>query len=292
MSQSEPLIGRSDQGTVAILTLNRPEKRNALSRALMAEFSDALDALRAAPKIRAVVLAAEGSAFCAGMDLKEAMAKGQGASMESSRASVEDTQAIADLIDQIHKFPRPIVAAVQGDALGGGAGLALACDLVVLAESARIGYPEVRRGVVAAMVMHDLVRQVGARRAREILLTGKPIESGQALAWGLVNRVEPVGRCREAAIALAQEFTDCAPMALATTKHLLDEASARPRDLRAAAAISAAVRDSDEAREGMRAFLEKRAPQWKIGPDSLPRYGDRDEGIDPDLPIGPGPETE
>lgn len=287
MSQAEPLIRRSDQGTIAILTLNRPEKRNALSRALMAEFSDALDALRSAPKIRAVVLAAEGSAFCAGMDLKEAM--GRGASMESSRASVEDTQAIADLIDQIHKFPRPIVAAVQGDALGGGAGLALACDLVVLADSARIGYPEVRRGVVAAMVMHDLVRQVGARRAREILLTGKPIESGQALAWGLVNRVEPVGRCREAAITLAQEFTDCAPMALATTKHLLDEASARPRDLRAAAAISAAVRDSDEAREGMRAFLEKRVPQWKIGPGSLPTYGDRDEGIDPDLPIGPGP---
>lgn len=292
MSQPGPLIRRLDQGTVALLTLNRPEKRNALSRALMAELSDVLGALRVAPAIRAVVLTAEGPTFCAGMDLKEAMNADRGGAIESSRASVEDTQAIADLIDQVHKFPRPIVAAVQGDALGGGAGLALACDLVVLADSARIGYPEVKRGVVAAMVMHDLVRQVGDRRAREILLTGKLIESGRALAWGLVNRVETVGRCRETALALARDFADCAPMALATTKHLLDEASARPRDLRAAAAISAAVRDSDEAREGIRAFLEKRVPHWKIGPGSIPNYGGRDEGIDPTLPTGPGPKVE
>lgn len=290
MSQTEPLVRRLDQGTVAVLVLNRPDKRNALSRALMAELSDALDALRTAPTVRAVVLTAEGPTFCAGMDLKEAMATGRGASMELSKASVEDTQAIADLIDRVHKFPRPMVAAVQGDALGGGAGLALACDLVVLADSARIGYPEVKRGVVAAMVMHDLVRQVGGRRAREILLTGRLIESSRALAWGLVNRVEPVGRCRESAIALAREFAECAPMALATTKHLLDEATARPRDLRGAAAISAAIRDSDEAREGIRAFVEKRVPQWKIGPGSLPSYGGRDEGIDPDLPTGPGAE--
>ncbi len=286
MSNPEPLVRREDQGPVAVLIMNRPDQRNALSRALMAELSDMLDAIRSESRVRAVVLAAEGKAFCAGMDLKEATETGVASSMESSKSSVDDTQAIADLIDRVHKFPRPVVAAVQGDALGGGAGLALACDLVVMADSARIGYPEVRRGVVAAMVMHDLVRQVGDRRAREILLTGRPIDCEQALTWGLVNRVEPAERCRAEAIALAREFVACAPIALATTKHLLDEATNRPRDLRGAAAISAAIRDSDEAREGMLAFVEKREPQWKLTPASLPSYGDRDEGIDPDLPTG------
>jgi methylglutaconyl-CoA hydratase len=289
MSRTEPLVRREDRHGVAVLTLNRPDQRNALSRALIAELADALDQIRVDLAVRAAVIAAEGPVFCAGMDLKEATAGGLAASRETSQRSVDDAQAIADLIDRVHTSPRPVVAALHGDAFGGGAGLALACDLVVMADSARLAFPEVRRGLVGAIVLHDLVRQVGDRRAREMLLLGQPIHSDRALAWGLVNLVVHRERCREEAIALAREFARCAPNALATTKHLLDESTRRPAGLRGAAAVSAAVRDSDEAREGMVAFVEKREPRWEIRPGEAPSYGGRDDGIDPDLPAGPGP---
>ncbi len=287
MSRPEPLVRREDHGPVAVLILNRPDRRNALSRDLLAELIDAFDGLRAEAGVRAVVLAAEGPAFCAGMDLKEATAPGLDNTAEASKSSVDDAKAIADLIDRVHRSPRPVVAAVQGDAYGGGAGLALAADVVVMADSAKVGYPEVRRGVVAAIVMHDLVRQVGDRRARELLLTGKPVDSDRALAWGLANRVVHRERCREEAIALASEFAECAPTALATTKNLLDEATGRPRDLRGAAAISAAIRDSDEAREGMLAFVEKRPPRWGTATSREPGDVRPDAGQDPDLSPGP-----
>jgi methylglutaconyl-CoA hydratase len=254
------LVLREDHGPVAVLTLNRPEKRNALSRMLIAELSDALDELAVRHGCRAVVLTGAGPVFCTGMDIKEAADFGDNPEAESR--AVADTWAIAHLINQVHQFPRPMIAALQGDALAGGAGLALACDFVVAAETAKIGYPEVRRGLVAAIVLHDLVRQVGDRRARELLLTGASISAQTAERWDLVNRVVPEGRCLEEAIALASSLVESAPTALATTKKLLDEASHRPPELRGAAAISAAVRVSDEAIEGMRAFFEKRPPEW------------------------------
>ncbi len=269
MSTASPLVERTDHGPIAVLTLNRPERRNALSRGLIAALSDAFDAIEAHPGVRAVVLAAHGPSFCAGMDLKEASARDPD-TPEASRAAVADTMAIADLIDRVHRFPRPVVAAVAGDALAGGAGLALACDLVVLADGARIGFPEVRRGLVAAIVLQDLVRQAGDRPARELLLTGLPIDADRALAWGLVNRVVPAARCLDAALALAAGVVEGGPVALATTKQLLDESSRRPNDLRGAAAVSAVVRDSDEGREGMLAFLQKRPPRWATAADRPP----------------------
>ncbi|MEO6809811.1 MAG: enoyl-CoA hydratase/isomerase family protein, partial [Isosphaeraceae bacterium] len=273
---NNPLILRDDHGPITVLTLNRSERRNALSRALIAALSDTLDQIATEPGIRAIVLAAAGPVFCAGMDLKEATEPDD--TTEAQQQAVDDTQAIAHLIDQVHKFPRPVVAALHGDAYGGGAGLALACDLVVMADSARLGYPEVRRGLVAAIVVHDLVRQVGDRRARQLLLTGEPVSAEIALAWTLVNRVVPADRCQSEAVALAHTLIEAAPFALATTKRLLDEASNRPESLRGASAVTAAVRDSDEAREGMRAFLEKRPPHWKISTEHVPRYDQRDEG--------------
>ncbi len=258
---SEPLLLRNDQGPVAILTLNRPDRRNALSRELVNALNDALGRLEFEPGIRAVVLTGAGPTFCAGMDLKEAAEAGTGTEAEAS--AVDDSRAISDLIDATHKHPRPTIAALQGDALGGGAGLATACDFVLMAESARIGYPEVRRGMVAAIVVHDLVRQIGDRRARQLLLTGEPIDARTAESWGLVNRVVPEQDCLDEAVALGQSLNACAPRALDTTKRLLDEATRRPDGLRGAAAISAAIRVSEEADEGFRAFLEKRKPRWE-----------------------------
>jgi methylglutaconyl-CoA hydratase len=256
------LVFREDRGRIAVLTLNRPDRRNALSRALIAALDEALDRVTVAAGVRAIVLAAAGPVFCAGMDLKEAAELLDGRDAETGRRAVSDMQAVADLIDRIHACPKPIVAAVHGDALAGGAGLATACDVVIMAESARIGYPEVKRGLVAAIVMHDLVRQVGDRRARQLLLSGDLIGADVADQWGLINQVTAPERCLEQAVAVAAGFAEGAPQALATTKQLLDEAAARPANLRGAAAISASVRDGDEAREGIRAFLEKRPPQW------------------------------
>jgi methylglutaconyl-CoA hydratase len=163
---------------------------------------------------------------------------------------------------QIHDCPKPVIAALNGDALAGGAGLAMACDLVVAADSARIGYPEVRRGLVAAIVMHDVIRLVGDRRARQLLLTGEPIDASEALHWGLINRITPRDQCLDTAVALARSLVEAGPIALATTKRQLDEATRRPRDLRGSAAVSAAIRVSEEAAEGMAAFVEKRPPSW------------------------------
>jgi methylglutaconyl-CoA hydratase len=267
------LVLRDDRGPVTVLTLNRPERRNALSHALVAALGDVLGKIGVETGVRAVVITGAGSTFCAGMDLKEVAELLALPQNEASQRAVADMQAFADLIDQVHKFPRPVIAAVQGNALAGGAGLALACDLVVMADTALLGYPEVKRGLVPTIVMHDLVRQVGDRRARRLLLTGEAVDSASALQWGMVNAVTPPDECLERAVELAGRFAACAPQALATTKHQLDEASGRARNLRGAAAVSAAQRETDEAREGIGAFLEKRPPRWEITPNRLPSYG-------------------
>jgi methylglutaconyl-CoA hydratase len=257
---NESIITRTDRAQVCVLTLNRPEVRNALSRALIARLSDLLSQATTDPRIRTVVLTGTGPAFCAGMDLKEATATVD--TPEAEKQTVADVQAIADLIQQLHTMPKPTIAALNGDAFAGGAGIATACDFVIAARTARIGYPEVRRGLVAAIVMHDLIRQVGARRARALLLTGEPIGAEDAERWGLVNRVVEPARCVDDAIALGHALIESAPVAVETTKRLLDESAGVPKTLRGAAAITAAIRISDEAEEGMRAFLEKRAPRW------------------------------
>jgi methylglutaconyl-CoA hydratase len=257
---SESLVVRVDHGPVAVLTLHRPDRRNALSRALVAGLGDALARAAVEPALRAVVITGSGPAFCSGMDLKEAReARG---SAESEKVAVADLQALADLIQQVHTLRRPTIAALNGDAYAGGAGLATACDFVIAESHVQIGYPEVRRGLVAAIVMHDLVRQVGARRARALLLTGAPISAEQAERWGLVNMVVPAGASLNAALELGRALVESAPNAVEVAKRLLDEAVGRPADLRGAAAVSAALRGSDEAEEGMRAFLERRPPRW------------------------------
>ena len=256
-------IIREDRGPVALLKLARPRRRNALSRALVAELSDALSDIATESMVRSVVLTGEGSTFCSGMDLKEAETAHHSA--ESESRSIVDVQAIADVMQQLHTLSKPTIAALNGDAFAGGAGLATACDFVIASRGARIGYPEVKRGLVAAIVMHDLIRQVGERRARELLVGGEPIDAETAERWGLVNRVVEPEKCLDEALGLARSLASCGPLAIETTKRLIDEATSRPPDLRGAAAISAAVRVSEEALEGMRAFLAKREPRWATG---------------------------
>lgn len=254
--------------TTAIFTLNRPERRNALSRGLIEELSDAIERAGRDSDVRAVVLTGAGSTFCAGMDLKESASKTGSISHSEESRLVANAQAIADLIDLVHKLPKPTIAALNGDAYAGGAGLALACDFVIASDGAKLGYPEVRRGLVASIVLHDLIRQAGDRRARRLLLSGTPISALDAYAWGLFHEITSVDLLLERAIELSRSLAECGPHALATTKRLLDESLFRPATLRGAAAISAAVRVSDEAVEGIAAFLEKRPPNWFPQPDS------------------------
>ena len=266
---SRPLL-RENQGPIAILTLNRPERRNALSRELLAQLRDALDEVGVDTSTRVVVVtgAWPRRPSCSGMDLKEA------AEMDATPDGEHDMVAVlkefADLLHCLHTLPKPSIAAVNGDALAGGAGLMSACDMAVVAGSARIGYPEVRRGLVAAIVMHDLIRQIGDRRARQLLLTGDLISGPVALDWGLVNAVSSPEDCLAESIRIAQGLVECGPSALATTKRLLDETEGRPANLRGAAAISAVIRASDEAHEGISAFVEKRPPRWSSPPPRSP----------------------
>ena len=257
---TDNLVVRENHGPVALLTLNRPERRNALSRALVARLGDALSSLASERGVRALVITGAGPTFCSGMDMKEA--EGSGRTTDAESTAIADLQGVADLIQQVHTLPRPTIAALNGDALAGGAGLAMACDFVVAGRGVRIGYPEVHRGLVAAVVLTDLVRLVGERRARQLLLSGEPIDADEAERWGLVNRVVAPEDCVAEALGMAQSLTRCGPIAIETIKRLIDEATHRPPDLRGAAAVSAAVRVSDEATEGMRSFLEKRPPKW------------------------------
>ena len=258
---SEALVRRSDDGPIVILTLNRPDRRNALSRALMSELEDQLDRAGHDPKVRAVVLTGAGTAFCSGMDLNEAARERDGA--EAEHDAVATLQEYADLVQKLHTLPKPTIAAINGDALAGGAGLMTACDFAVASETARIGYPEVFRGLVPAVVMYDLTRLIGDRRARQLLLAGQLIMSTQAYDWGLVNQVTTPDGCLPEAIRVGKNMIHLAPQAVAAIKRLLDETQGRPTNLRGAAAVSAAIRVSEEAREGIRAFLEKRPPRWE-----------------------------
>jgi methylglutaconyl-CoA hydratase len=260
MTDSSACVLRSDDGPVAILTLNRADRRNALSRALMNELGDHLDRAHHDPTVRALVLTGAGTVFSAGMDLREA-ARERG-STEGEQHAVVTLQEFADLVQMLHTLPKPTIAALNGDALAGGAGLMAACDFVVASSTARIGYPEVLRGLVPAIVMHDLTRSLGDRRARQLVLAGELITASQAYDWGLVSQVASPENCLAEAIRIGKKSVHFAPQAVATIKRLLDEAQNRPQNLRGAAAVSAAIRVSEEAQEGMKAFLEKRPPRW------------------------------
>lgn len=265
MATSSPVL-RTDHGAVTLLTLNRPDRRNALGRELVDGLSSSLEELRRLPDVRVVVLAGAGPTFSAGLDMKEALQRDL-SSLEAEAEAIRDLEALAELLVRLHRMPQPTLAALHGDALGGGAGLALTCDFVIADQSARIGFPEVRRGLVPSVVMGDVIRLVGERRSRQLLLSGQPIDARTAHAWGLLSEVTDDGECLNRALDYANDLVCGGPRAIETTKRLLDEATGRPHDLRGPAAISAAVRVSEEAIEGMSAFLERRPPRWARGLD-------------------------
>src|SRR5215210_2937026 len=205
----------------AVLTINRPDKRNALSRALIAALADAFRRAAADPAARCVVLTGNGPAFCAGMDLDEL----RGTLGDDADKVWDDAATLSKLYEFVYDLPKPTIAAVNGAAVAGGAGLVTVCDLAVSVPIAKFGYPEVRRGLVAAMVMPHLLRHVGERTARWLLLTGELIDGLAALRIGLVNQISSAEKLLETAHAWATACAEGGPRALAATKDLLQRFS-------------------------------------------------------------------
>ena len=206
-----------NHGAVRVLTMNRPEKRNALNSALTQGLLDALRAADADESVGAIVLTGAGQGFCAGADLTEFKDLQAGVAAENR----------AELTMQLHlAFSRiriPVVSAINGHAMGGGAGLAIAADMAVMADSAKLGYPEARHGIVAAIVMANLVRQVGRKAAFELVALGEPVDAQRALQLGMVNRVLPLSQVLAEAIALAEKLASIKRPAMAETKRLFHE---------------------------------------------------------------------
>ena len=253
---SSPLIStQQPEAGITIVTMNRPTKRNALNCALMEACSAAFESLAQDPTQRVIILRGEGLVFSAGLDLEEAFAPDN---------AERTARLVARLLRAVYQVPQITIAAVQGAAVAGGAGLMSACDLVVATPGTRIGYTEVKRGLVAALVMTLLHRQVRERDARELLLLGELIAAERAREMGLVNRVVSEEKLMDEALTLARTALQGAPLAIAHTKKVLDELwpSSFNHELDETLLHHLSARASEEVREGVAAFLEKRNPSW------------------------------
>jgi methylglutaconyl-CoA hydratase len=260
---TQELVRYDVQAPAAMITLNRPEKRNALTRGLITALGEAFQRARDDNDARCVIVTGAGPAFCAGMDLAElrqAVAPGH-----DDNAVWKDALLLAGVYDAIYTFPKPTIAAVNGPAVAGGAGLVTVCDLAMALPDARFGYPEVRRGLVAAMVMPHLLRHVGERTARFLLLSGELIDAAEACRTGLINRVVPATELLKAANAWACSLAAGGPEALAATKGLLHRFSRQALSVEEAAQASAAPRLGEECRQGLEAFFAKKPPPWERG---------------------------
>lgn len=233
------------QGAVLVIKLNRPEKHNALNTDLTQRLFDTLKSAEAQASVHAIVLTGNGKSFCAGADTGEFTTL-----VPESPHAVLDR---ADLTTALHlvfsQIAKPIIAAVHGNALGGGAGLALACDLVVMAEDARFGYPELKHGIVAAVVLANLVRQLGQKHAFELVSMADPIDGHRALELGLANKVCRHDQVLDEALAMATKLAQWSPVAMATTKRTFYRAA----DL----SLDAALAVGRDANVMMRGFGKK-----------------------------------
>lgn len=250
-------------GYVHEIRLNRPESRNALSHELRAALSEAFSAVEHDPTVRAVVLTGTGAAFCAGLDLTEL----QAAPHHTREEHLHDSRALGALFGQIAFCPVPVIAAVNGHAVAGGAGFVAAADLAVMADSAKFGFTEVRIGFIPALVSALLAPHIGGKLANDLFLTGRLVSAEEALAGNVVNEVVPAEQVHARALELATTIAENAPGAVRHTKALLRELAARelPVTLELAAKRNAEARTNPELAEGIAAFFEKRNAAWRDG---------------------------
>ena len=254
----EPLLVEQRDG-VATVTLNRPEARNALSTALVAALERALAELEADPAARVVVLRGAGDkAFCAGADLKGVGDRG------TSLQARESFSGLPRILDAMARMRTPLIAQVHGFALAGGCGLAVGCDVVIAADDAVFGLPEITLGLLPLIVMAPILRAAGRKRGMLMVLSGEPVSAREAFEMGLVSRVVPRSDLEGEVGRLATRLAGLSPAALGLAK----EAAATAADMEYGAALrylrelTTLVFLSDDAREGVKAFFEKRAPRW------------------------------
>jgi methylglutaconyl-CoA hydratase len=258
MSRFKTLQIRSENG-VQTITLNRPEKRNALNPELIGELNMALNDAENC-ECGVVVLTGAGSAFCAGLDL-EHLETLQAHTQEENR---RDSENMARVLRTLYDFPKPVIAAVNGPAIAGGMGLATIPDFTMAVPEAKFGYTEVKIGFIPAIVASFLMRQVGEKRTRELLLTGKLIKAQEAHSLGLVTQIVAAEDLMQSAYALAQCLLQNSPQAMMAVKRLLAKHSRRRLDdeIEDAILANSMQRSTEDFKEGVRAFLEHRRADW------------------------------
>jgi methylglutaconyl-CoA hydratase len=249
------------EGRSLILSLNRPEKRNALSPQLVHELKEALQAHENMPEIRMVVIKSNGPAFCAGADLDYIKSM----SNFSFEDNLFDSGALAKLFEMIYKYPKPVIAQVEGPALAGGCGLAAVCDYVLATPTSTFGYTEVRIGFIPAIVSVFLSRKIGEGKTRELLLSGRIITAEEALQLGIINKIVPPEQMETEVNSLTEKWSrECSGDAIARTKALL--AGIQERGLKDgldfASEMNANARASADCKTGISAFLDKKKISW------------------------------
>jgi len=244
---------------IATITLNRPEKRNAISFELIDDLLTALKEVEASDAIL-LILTGEGKAFSSGMDLENLKAL----IGRSPEQNLKDSETMVRLFRSLYEFPKVTIAAVNGAAIAGGTGLALLCDFTLAVAEARFGYTEVRIGFVPAIVSTFLLRQVGEKHARDLLLTGRIIDAEEAARMGLINEIVAPEKLMPRARELAAQLMENSPSSLRATKQLLTDHARAELDAQIDAAVreNAAIRTTADFREGISSFLEKRKPVW------------------------------
>lgn len=251
-------------GQTADITLNRPDKRNAVSATMIAELQTALDEVEKS-HARVGIITGAGKAFCAGMDLEMLAAISQ----QSPAENQEDSRRMAKMLRRLWSFPRPLIAAVNGAALAGGCGIATLCDFTLATPEAKFGYTEVKIGFLPAIVSVFLTRQIGEKKARDLLLTGRIVEAAEAKELGLVNEITPAEKLLARARELAEVLIAASPGSLSRAKRLMTSAAAAAvdHDLERAILENARIRCTPDFKEGLASFLEKRKPVWQEKPE-------------------------
>lgn len=249
-----PSIEYAAAGGIARITLNRPEKRNAITSEMMAALRDALQRAEDDAAVRVLLIRGSGKDFCAGLDLSEVLN-----SAEDAQASLASARQLGDLYIAMRCHPKPIIAAVQGRALGGGAGIATASDLIITAESAQFGYPEVKLGFIPAIVATMLRRAVNERQAMELALTGEPVSASRAHAVGLINRVYPDAEFDAEVQRYVAKLAEQSTTAMSLSKRLLYETDGLTFEASIEAGVQANIRarTTDDFKRGVERFLKK-----------------------------------
>ncbi|MBI2681657.1 MAG: enoyl-CoA hydratase/isomerase family protein [Acidobacteriales bacterium] len=250
----------SEQDNIATLTLNRPDKRNAVSFQLVADVMAALDEVEKSADSQVLIITGAGKAFCAGLDLEDL----QKLTGKTHEQNVEDSRTMANLFRRIYDFTKPTIAAVNGHAIAGGTGIATMCDFTLAVPEAKFGYTEVKIGFVPAIVSSYLVFQVGHKVARDLLMTARLFDAAEAHRYGLVNEVVAPAELMPRAITLANLLLENSPSSVRATKRLINSFIKEQLDAQVAAAVedNARIRTTADFREGIASFLEKRKPKW------------------------------